>query len=536
MARRDAQSRHRFRTGTGSALGRRLRADGVRRRWRQGGMLSRLAVAVAVSAVLPASACGSTEGAEPASPESSVPSDTTAEGQLSTVTDGGGGGGAETTPTTAASDDATAGADDVGNSAQPTAPTAVGDSGNAPASPAAAPGTVVVAAGDAVQIRTVSVMIAGSVGERDYPEIVKVAIDDFGPIHGTFTVDSGEALDDPCSAFASPQVGAYFEANQDLIGLVGPSCSATASAIAPIIDDAGMVMVSATNTSPELTSDLSGSPGKHNRPGYYRTAHNDLYAGAAIAAFLNETFGPQRTAVVHQGDTYTLGLAQAFRNSYEPRGGSISHFVDLGVDTTEIATPEQVADALAQIAADTPDALFFVLYRESAEVFLAGLSEHGGFGETVIVAGDTARYPPLMAEEHTKGMFISGPDNDHTGNVNQATGASVSQASERFAAATGAPPSRSFWTHAYDAATLLLEAIEAASTVENGSLVIDRAAIRNHLSQVDGFEGLSGTLSCDPFGDCGAGKITIIEHLDPADVEASLNNVVYRYTHQASTP
>ena len=449
-----------------------MRTGGVRPRSRPGRVVGRLAVAVAMSAVLLASACGSSEGTEPAPPES----------------------------------------------------------------PAAAPGTVIVAAGDAVQIRTVSVMIAGSVGERDYPEIVKVAIDDFGPIHGSFGVDSGEALDDPCSAFASPQVGAYFEANADLIGIIGPSCSATASAIAPIIDEAGMVMVSATNTSPELTSDLSGNAGKHNRPGYYRTAHNDLYAGAAIAAFLDETFGPQRTAVVHQGDTYTLGLAQAFRNSYEPRGGSISHFVDLGVDTTEIATPGQVADALAGIAADVPDALFFVLYRESAEVFLQGLSDHGGFGETVIVAGDTARYPPLMAQEHTKGMFISGPDNDHTGNVNQATGASVSQASERFTAATGAPPSRAFWTHAYDAATLLLEAIEAASTVENESLVIDRAAIRDHLSQVEGFEGLSGVLTCDPFGDCGAGKITIIEHIDPADVDASLNNVVYRYTHQASAP
>ena len=520
---------------TGSASGRRLRGNGVRRRWHQGGVCGRLAFAVAVSALLLASACGSSEGPEPASPELSAPSDATAEGQSSATTSGDD-AAAEPPPSAAVSDSdsANADADDAADSAQPTASTD-DESGDATV-PAAAPGTVVVAAGDAVQIRTVSVMIANSVGERDYPEIVKVAIDDFGLIHGSFPVDSGEALDDPCSAFASPQVGAYFEANQDLIGIIGPSCSATASAIAPIIDEAGMVMVSATNTSPELTSDLAGNAGKHNRPGYYRTAHNDLYAGAAIAAFLDETFGPQRTAVVHQGDTYTLGLAQAFRNSYEPRDGSISHFVDLGVDTTEVATPEQVADAVAGIAADTPDALFFVLYRESAEVFLGGLSDHGGFGETVIVAGDTARYPPLMAQEHTKGMFISGPDNDHTGNVNQATGASVSQASERFTAATGAPPSRSFWTHAYDAATLLLEAIEAASTVENGSLVIDRAAIREHLSQVDGFEGLSGTLSCDRFGDCGAGKITIIEHIDPADVEASLNNVVYRYTRQSSTP
>ena len=408
------------------------------------------------------------------------------------------------------------------------------DGGEPP--PAAGPlGEIVVAAGDAVRIGSVSVMIEGTPGARDYADIAKVAIEHFGPIHGRFEVDLGTPLNDPCSAGASPLITAYVEANADLVGIVGPSCSATATAIGRSFSEAGIAIVSPTNTSPLLTSDLAGNAGTHNHPGYFRTAHNDLYAGAAVAAFLHERFGAGRVAVVHQGDAYTLGLSQAFRTAYEHEGGTVSDFVQLDVDTTEIAEPGQVAEALDRIAPGDPDVLFFVLYSESAEVFLQVYGQHDGFDGTVLVGGDTVRSASLMALEPSKGMFISGPQIDFADNVNHATGRSIDEVAEHFAAAVGTPPSRAFWPHAYDAATLLLAAIEAASRVDGDSLVIDRAGVRDHLSQVAGFAGLSGKLTCDSFGDCGAGVVTIIEHLDPGDVEASFDNVVYRYSRHEST-
>ena len=39
-----------------------------------------------------------------------------------------------------------------------------------------------------------------------------------------------------------------------------------------------------SNTSPALTSDQQGNPGPNYNVGYYRTAHNDLFQGAAMAA------------------------------------------------------------------------------------------------------------------------------------------------------------------------------------------------------------------------------------------------------------
>ena len=69
---------------------------------------------------------------------------------------------------------------------------------------------------------------------------------------------------------------------------MGTSCSGAATAAAPLITGAGMVLISGSNTSPALTSDLAGTAGSNWSEGYYRTAHNDLYQGAAAAKFAYE--------------------------------------------------------------------------------------------------------------------------------------------------------------------------------------------------------------------------------------------------------
>ena len=59
--------------------------------------------------------------------------------------------------------------------------------------------------------------------------------------------------------------------------------------------------------------------------------------------------------------------------------------------------------------------------------------------------------------------------------------------------------------------------------------MIDRQGVRDALNSTSGYSGIIGTLNCDDFGDCGSQKITIIEHLSSADVEASKANVVFEF-------
>ena len=126
--------------------------------------------------------------------------------------------------------------------------------------------------------------------------------------------------------------------------MIGTSCSGAAVAAAPLITDAGMVLISGGNTSPALTSDLAGTAGQNYSVGYYRTAHNDLYQGAAMAKFMFDELGISEAAAIHDGGPYTQGLAQAFADAFEVEGGTVTGFSavnkdDTGKTPTSMATP-----------------------------------------------------------------------------------------------------------------------------------------------------------------------------------------------------
>ena len=389
-------------------------------------------------------------------------------------------------------------------------------------------GVITVRPGDAVQIRSLSSFDIPGAGARDYINAVinavELAIEDYGPIHGGFAVELGDGINDLCTADDGPLAAQAVLADARTVGVIGSSCSVTAIAAAPLITAAGLAMISMSNTSPLLTSDLAGTPSQHYLPGYYRTAHNDLYQGEAVAAFLHDTLGPQNVAVVHEGDAYTEGLAQAFRSSFEGHGGTITHYIEIDSDTTDLI------EVLTPIAADEPDALFFPLYQDTGADLIEVLRQHGGFEDTVLVFADGVLHYSFMELEFSAGVYISGPDLDFRDNANQATGMNAEEAAKRFADMTGAPPVRAFWAHAYDATTLLLDAVTAASRVERGKLVIDRAGVRQYLDQVAGYQGIIGEINCDAFGDCGSGKISVIQHLDPENPDATWDNVVYQFS------
>jgi len=57
---------------------------------------------------------------------------------------------------------------------------------------------------------------------------------------------------------------------------------------------------------------------------------------------------------------------------------------------------------------------------------------------------------------------------------------------------------------------LILDAIEKVAQVGNdGTLLIGRQALRDALYATAGYEGITGTLTCDEFGDCADAKINV---------------------------
>ncbi len=385
-------------------------------------------------------------------------------------------------------------------------------------------GVVTVEAGDAIQIRSLEA-ITGDVAFFGLPidRATRIAVDDYGPIHG-FDVDVGTSLDDLCSNDGGQAAAQQIVADEDVVGVIGTSCSGAAVAAAPLITDAGMVLISGGNTSPALTSDLAGTAGPNYSVGYYRTAHNDLYQGAAMAKFVFGELGIGTAAAIHDGDPYTQGLAQAFADAFEAEGGTVTGFSAVNKDDTDMVP------VLTEIAAAGPGALFFPIFQPAGDFVADQAPGVSGLEDTVLLAADGLLNTNYLSLPQTTGMYFSGPDQRFGENVNQSTGKSAVDFLATYEAAYGEAPAAPFWAHGYDATTLLLDAIAAASWVEGGDLMIDRQGIRDHLNSVQGYQGLIGIINCDAFGDCGAARITVVQNIGGEEnAEASLNNVVFSY-------
>ena len=385
-------------------------------------------------------------------------------------------------------------------------------------------GTVTVEAGDAIQIRSLEA-ITGNVAFLGLPidRATQIAVDDYGQIHG-FDVDLGTSLDDLCSNDGGQAAAQTIVADEDVVGVIGTSCSGAAVAAAPLITDAGVVLISGGNTSPALTSDLAGTAGQNYSVGYYRTAHNDLYQGAAMAKFVFSELGISEAAAIHDGDPYTQGLAQAFRDAFEREGGTITGFSGINKGDTDMVP------VLTEVAGGSPGALFFPIFQPEGDFVADQAPTVPGLEDTVLLAADGLLNTNYLALPQTRGMYFSGPDQRFGENVNQSTGKSATDFLATYEAAYGEKPAAPFWAHGYDATTLLLDAISAASWVEDGNLMIDRQGIRDHLNSVQGYQGLIGIINCDAFGDCGAARITVVQNIGGEEnAEASLNNVVFAH-------
>jgi ABC-type branched-subunit amino acid transport system substrate-binding protein len=80
---------------------------------------------------------------------------------------------------------------------------------------------------------------------------VSLAAEDFGEVDG-FEVEI-VPFDDSCNEEAGgAEAAGLVVASGDFVGVVGPSCSAAARGALPVLEEAGLAVVSATATSPDL--------------------------------------------------------------------------------------------------------------------------------------------------------------------------------------------------------------------------------------------------------------------------------------------
>lgn len=357
--------------------------------------------------------------------------------------------------------------------------------------------------GEKIRIRSMHV-VSGDLAGLGIPHhrISQMAVEDYGPIGG-WEVELGGAVDSLCTAEGGAAAAEQVLAGPQAAGVLGTSCSSAAGAAMPLLSEAGWAMVSSGNTSPALTSDLAGSPGADWRPGYYRVSHNDLHQGYAVAEFVNHQLGLGAAAVIHEGDSYSEGMVDAFADVFTRFGGEVTGSALADGD------PADVTPLLEELAAASPQALFFPYYPPRGDAFVQQAEGVAGLADTVFVgygseAGGEFDIPASRA------LYLSLPDQRFEGNRNAATGLTFDQLRADYESRYGEPLTAPFGAHAYDAAVMLLQAVESVMIEQDGVLFIDRAALRAALSAAE-LDGITGPISCDAYGDCASARIILVD-------------------------
>ncbi len=305
-----------------------------------------------------------------------------------------------------------------------------------------------------------------------------------------------QAEDDGCNAEGGQTAGQKIVADPTILGVVGTSCSGAGVPMSNVVSEAGYFMVSPSNTAPSLTD-----PDQAWNPGYYRTAHNDKVQGAAIADYAYNTLGLTTAATIHDGDPYTEGLANAFRVSFEELGGEIVEFTAVIVGDTDM---RPVLTAVS--AAGPPEFLYYPIFTAECAFVSKQAREISGLEDTVLAAADGCISDAAAAAigEAGEGMYFSGPDISFEGSEY-----------EDFKAAYldkyGVETLSVFHAHAFDATNMIFACVEKVGVDEDGTLHIGRQAMRDCLGETANFSGLTGTLTCDQYGDCADPKISVSE-------------------------
>lgn len=326
---------------------------------------------------------------------------------------------------------------------------------------------------------------------------IEIQVDDKGGklLGHTIKLDG---QDSGCGAEPGQAAAAKLASDTTIVGVIGSSCSSEIRAGGPALSKAGFTVISPSNTAPDLTD-----PTKRFA-GYFRTAHNDTVQGAVAAQFALQQLKVKTAATIHDGSPYAQGLATVFADNFKKGGGTITNSEAVGPDDKDFKP------VLTKIAANKPELIFYPIFIAAGGLITSQAKTIPGLEKVNLMSADGTFSPDMYkaAGKAAVGLYNSSPDFS-------AFGPGYQDFLAKHLKKYNEKPLSAFHAHAYDAAGILFAAIEKVA-VKGGdnSLVIGRQALRDAVQATKAYKGITGTLTCDPNGDCGAPVIAVYQVTD----------------------
>ncbi len=258
--------------------------------------------------------------------------------------------------------------------------------------------------------------------------------------------------DSACDPKAAVDAGGKLVNVEQVVAIVGPSCSgATNGMVSSVTIPAGVTVLSDSATAPSI-SELKDSDT------VFRASASDAYQGFAIADIVTKA-GIKKVAMTYSNDDYNAGIAKVFETEFQKMGGTITG--------NQAHEPNKASyrSELATLAQGGPEAIaVFAYYGSSGISIIKNSLENGLFDKFYAADGmfDVSVIEQIGADNLRDKIWIT-----------QAASDTDDASYQAFAGpykAGGGDPEAPYAAHGYDVTFLMALAIEKAGKA-------DRAAI-----------------------------------------------------------
>lgn len=272
------------------------------------------------------------------------------------------------------------------------------------------------------------------------------------------------------------QVDALLNAIRKLIyqdevaAIIGPQFSRNAIPAAQLAEAAQVPLISPVASNPEVTAEKSY---------VFRTIFIDPFQGQVMANFAHQDLQAETAAVLFDvASAYNRGIAEVFQQKFEAAGGQIVAYESYTTGETDFA------QQLITIREAQPDVLFLPNYEFEVPIQVEQAKD---LGITSILLGSDSwgsilpEHRPILEGYYFSDLYAPDAQSPKT----QAFIEQFQQTYNQLPTAVSAST--------YDAVMLVAQAIEQSGKATP-------AAIRQGLSAIDHYEGVTGTIE---FGDTG---------------------------------
>ena len=294
----------------------------------------------------------------------------------------------------------------------------------------------------------------------------------------------------------SPEQGASvankLASDPQVVAISGHTFSGSTEVAIPIYEQAHIVMMSASATTPSLTQLGSAV--------FNRVAFHDQMQADFASKYIYDTLGVRRIAVMHDGGAYGKGLADMVAEFFPGLGGEVVAAEAITPGETDYSAP------LAAIAESKPELVYYGGYAADAAVIRTQMGTAGMGG--AILFGCDGTYGEDFID-------LSGPaaEGSFSTNVPIPESQVFTDFQNEYQTKYGDEQGKlsPFSPHSHDATAILLEAIDSVAVKSGSALMIPRKALADKVRATADYKGLTGDITCSPTGECAAASILFMQ-------------------------